>query len=108
MSHDQYTSQARSTDLAQLEESDISPMILRSLVAGRPFARLPFLCPPHPSGADSWICLATGYNSCMCVQNEGLEDSAIILIATWYKEGPCSDDSAVQSESWSPGWRPSH
>ena len=30
MSHDQYTSQVRSTDLAQLEESDISPLILRS------------------------------------------------------------------------------
>ena len=48
MSHDQYTSQVRSTDLAQLEESDISPMILRSLIAGRSFSRLPFLCPPHP------------------------------------------------------------
>ena len=48
MSHDQYLSQVRSADLAQLEESDISPMILRSLVAGRSFARLPFLCPPHP------------------------------------------------------------
>ena len=48
MSHDQYLSQVRSSDLAQLEESDISPMILRSLVAGRSFARLPFLCPPHP------------------------------------------------------------
>ena len=48
MSHNQYLSQVRSADLAQLEESDISPMILRSLVAGRSFARLPFLCPPHP------------------------------------------------------------
>ena len=48
MSHDQYLSQVRSADLAQLEESDISPMIVRSLVAGRSFARLPFLCPPHP------------------------------------------------------------
>ena len=48
MSHDQYVSQVRSSDLAQLEESDISPMILRSLVAGRSFARLPFLCPPYP------------------------------------------------------------
>ena len=48
MSHDQYLSQVRSADLAQLEESDISPMILRSLVAGRSFARLPFSCPPHP------------------------------------------------------------
>ena len=48
MSHDQYLSQVRSSDQAQLEESDISPMILRSLVSGRSFARLPFLCPPHP------------------------------------------------------------
>ena len=53
MSHDQYVSQVRSSDLAQLEESDISPMTLRSLMAGRSFARLPFLCPPHSSGADS-------------------------------------------------------
>ena len=53
MSHDQYVFQVRSSDLAQLEESDISPMILRSLVAGRPFARLPFLCPPHPLGANA-------------------------------------------------------
>ena len=35
MSRGQYVSQVRSADLAQLEESDISPMILRSLVAGR-------------------------------------------------------------------------
>ena len=48
MSRVQYTSQVRSADLAQLEESDISPMILRSLSAGRSFSRLPFLCPPHP------------------------------------------------------------
>ena len=48
MSHDQYLSQVRSADLAQLQESDISPLILRSLVAGRSFARLPFLSPPHP------------------------------------------------------------
>ena len=48
MSRDQYTSQVRSADLAQLEESDLSPMILRSLSAGRSFSRLPFLCPPHP------------------------------------------------------------
>ena len=48
MSHEQYLSQVRSSDQPQLEESDISPMILRSLVAGRSFARLPFLCPPHP------------------------------------------------------------
>ena len=30
MSYDQFTSQARSQDLAQLEESDLTPMILRS------------------------------------------------------------------------------
>ena len=45
MSHD---AQVRPTDLAQLEESDLSPMILRSLVVGRSLARLPCLCPPHP------------------------------------------------------------
>ena len=47
MNYDQYVSHVRSSDLAQLEESDITPMILRSLVAGRSFARLPFLYPPH-------------------------------------------------------------
>ena len=47
MSHEQYLTQVRSSDLAQLEESDISPMILRSLAAGRPFSRLPFF---HPDG----------------------------------------------------------
>ena len=95
MSHDQYTSQVRSTDLAQLEESDISPMILRSLVARRSFARLPFLCPPHPivqartkermflhglldskgvsridMSLHAWIFHANGHSSCMCVQKE--------------------------------------
>ena len=40
--------QVRSSDLAQLEESDISPMVLRSLSNGRSFSRLPFLCPVHP------------------------------------------------------------
>ena len=48
LEYSQYTSQVRSADLAQLEESNITPMILRSLVAGRPFSRLPFLCQPHP------------------------------------------------------------
>ena len=48
MSHEQSNSQARSQDIAQLEESGLTPMILRSLVVGRPFSRLPFLCPPHP------------------------------------------------------------
>ena len=48
MSYSQFQSQARSQDLAQLEESDLTPMVLRSLVAGHPFSRLPFLCPSHP------------------------------------------------------------
>ena len=52
MSRDQYTSQVRSADLAQLEESDISPMILRSLSAGRSFSRLPFLVSAAPNGAN--------------------------------------------------------
>ena len=50
MRYDQYVSQVRSSDLTQLEESDITPMVLRSLVAGRSFARLPFLRQPHPAG----------------------------------------------------------
>ena len=37
----------------------------------------------------AWIFRASEHNSCMCVCAErGLEDSAIILIATWQKEGP--------------------
>ena len=95
-SHDQYLSQVRSSDLAQLEESDISPMILRSLVAGRSFARLPFLCPPHPMVQThtkekmflhgildtkavtrmgdmpqrAWTCRVNGHNSCTRVLKE--------------------------------------
>ena len=59
MSREQYLTQVRSSDLAQLEESDISPMILRSLSAGRPFSRLPFLCPVHPTTVMlcSTVCL---------------------------------------------------
>ena len=113
MSHDQYLSQVRSSDLAQLEESDISPMILRSLVAGRSFARLPFLCPPHPmvqthtkektflhgildTKGESRMGHATACMDLPCewaqflyvCAERGLEDSALILIATWYREGP--------------------
>ena len=113
MSHDQHLSQVRSSDLAQLEESDISPMILRSLVAGRSFARLPFLCPPHPlvqthtkekmflhGILDTKGVTKMGHaTACMDLPCEwaqflytcaerGLEDSAIILIATWYTQGP--------------------
>ena len=113
MSHDQYLSQVRSSDLAQLEESDISPMILRSLVAGRSFARLPFLCPPHPlvqTHAKKKMFLhgildtkgvtkmgrATACMDLPCewaqflytCAERGLEDSALILIATWYRQGP--------------------
>ena len=113
MSHGQYTSQVRSADLAQLEETDISPMILRSLVAGRSFARLPFLCPPHPMMQthakekmflhgilDTMSVTRMGHaTACMDLPCEwaqflytsaerGLEDSALILIATWYRQGP--------------------
>ena len=113
MSHDQYLSQVRSTDLAQLEESDVSPMILRSLVAGRSFARLPFLCPPHPMVQthtkekmflhgilDTKGVTKMGHaTACMDLPCEwaqflytcaerGLEDSALVLIATWHREGP--------------------
>ena len=52
MTYDQYTSQARSSDLAQLEESNITPMILRSFVAGRSFTRLPF-CANHTQWRNS-------------------------------------------------------
>ena len=113
MSHDQYLSQVRSTDSAQLEESDISPMIWRSLVAGRFFARLPFLCPPHPmvqthtkekmflhgildtkgvtkmGHAIACMDLPCEWAQLLYIRAErGLEDSALILIATWYREGP--------------------
>ena len=102
MSRDQYLSQVRSTDLAQLEESDISPMILRSLVAGRSFARLPFLCPLHPMvqthtkekmfprgilekrlrewdmPQHAWTCRVNGHNSCTHVLKE---DGRIVLLS---------------------------
>ena len=123
MSHEQYTSQVRSTDLAQLEESDISPKILRSLVAGRSFARLPCLCPPHTVAQarakekmflqgilDTRGVSRMGYaTACMDLPCEwaqflyvcaerGLEDSTIILIATWQREGPAM--TAIQYDSW--------
>ena len=114
MSHDQYVSQVRSSDLAQLEESDISPMILRSLMAGRSFARLPpFLCPPHPvvqihakermflhGILDTKGVTRMGQAAaCMDLPCEwaqflytcaerGIEDSALILIAIWHRQGP--------------------
>ena len=112
MSRDQYTSQVRSADLAQLEESDISPMILRSLTAGRSFSRLPFLCPPHPMVQthakekmflhgilDTKGVTRLGHaTACMDLPCEwaqflytcaerGLEDSALILIAIWHRQG---------------------
>ena len=112
MSHDQYTSQVRSADLAQLEESDISPMILRSLSAGRSFSRLPFLCPPHPMVQthakekmflhgilDTRGVTRIGHaTACMDLPCEwaqflytcaerGLEESALILIAIWQRQG---------------------
>ena len=110
MSQDQYASQVRSSDLAQLEESDISPMILRSLMAGRSFARPPFLCPPHPAvqihakerkflhgvldttkmgQATACMDLPCEWAQFLYTRAErGIEDSALILIATWYRQGP--------------------
>ena len=113
MSHDQYVSQVRSSDLAQLEESDISPIILRSLMAGRSFARLPFLCPPHPvvqihakermflhgildTKGVTRMGQATACMDLPCewaqilytCEERGIEDSALILIAIWYRQGP--------------------
>ena len=112
MSRDQYTSQVRSADQAQLEESDISPMILRSLSAGRSFSRLPFLCPPHPMVQthakekmflhgilDTKGVTRLGHaTACMDLPCEwaqflhtcaerGLEESALILIAIWHRQG---------------------
>ena len=107
MSYDQYTAQVRSTDLAQLEESDISPTILRSLVGHL------LGCPPHPVAQartkeklflhgvldTKGVSRIGATTACMdlpcdwaqflhvCAER-GLEDSAIILIATWYREGP--------------------
>ena len=102
MSHGQYSSQVRSSDL----------MILRSLVAGRPFSRLPFLCPPHPMVQthakekmflhgilDTRGVTKIGHaTACMDLPCEwaqflytcaerGLEDSATILIAIWHRQG---------------------
>ena len=110
MNHDQYLSQVRSADLAQLEESDISPMILRSLVAGRSFARLPFLCPPHPlvqthakermflhgvldtkgvtKMGHATACMDLPCEWAQFLYERGLEDSALILIAAWHRQGP--------------------
>ena len=112
MSRGQYLSQVRSSDLAQLEESDISPMILRSLVAGRSFSRLPFLCPPHPmvqthakekmflhgildTRGVTKIGHATACMDLPCERAQflytcaerGLEDSALILIAIRHRQG---------------------
>ena len=120
MSHDQYLSQVRSADLAQLEKSDISPMILRSLVAGRSFARLPFLCPPHPlvqthakermflHGILDTKGVTKMGHATACVDlpcewaqflytcaERGLEDSALILIATWHRQGPAMTQQVV-------------
>ena len=48
ISYEQYQDQVSSQDLAQLDECDLTPIILRSLAAGRPFSRMPFLSPPDP------------------------------------------------------------
>ena len=120
MSREQYLSQVRSADLAQLEESDISPMILRSLVAGRSFSRLPFLCPPHPMVQthakekmflhgilDTRGVTRIGHaTACMDLPCEwaqflytcaerGLEDSALILIAIWHRQGTTLESTSL-------------
>ena len=53
MSIKQYKRQIRTQDSAQLDESDLSPMILRALVAGRPLTQTDS-CPlsPRPVGCD--------------------------------------------------------
>ena len=48
MSHTQYREQVRAQDVAQLDESDLSLMILRARVSGRSFSRMLLLCPPDP------------------------------------------------------------
>ena len=114
MSYGQYTSQVRSADLAQLEESDITPMTLRSLVAGRPFSRQPFLCQPNmvvqlhakertflhgmlDNKGVTRMCQAVACMDLPCdwaqflhtCAERGLEDGAIIIIiANWHREGP--------------------
>ena len=110
MSRVQYSTQVRSSDLAQLEESDISPMVLRSLSNGRSFSRLPFSVSCAPNGAYSckredvltwnsryqW-CDQNGA-ACMDLPCEwaqflytcaerGIEESALILIAIWQRQG---------------------
>ena len=85
--------------------------ILRSLVAGRSFARMPFLCQPHAKERmflhgmlDTKGVTRMGQGvACMDLPGDwaqflytcaerGLEDSAIILIATWCREGPATVD----------------
>ena len=101
MSYDQDVSQVWSSDLAQLEESDVTPMILRSLVASTtpsgaaPRHREDVLTWNARQGSDAhgaklqdaWTYLVTGRNSCSPALR-GLEESAIILITTCFKEGP--------------------
>ena len=82
-------------------------------MAGRSFARLPFLCPPHPvvqTHAKERMFLhgildtkgvtrmgqATACMDLPCewaqflytCAERGIEDSALILIAIWYRQGP--------------------
>ena len=46
MSHSQLVEQVPAQDIVQPDESDLSPMILPSLVSGQSLERLPFLWPP--------------------------------------------------------------
>ena len=112
MSFHQYENQVRSQDLARLEENNLAPMILRSLASGRSFARMPCQCPPDPlvhlrakdrtflhGMLDSRGVTQMGHAvaamglPCTWAQflytyaERGLEDSALIIIATGYREG---------------------
>ena len=95
------------TQLAQSDGAD-----LRSLSAGRSFSRLPFLCPPRPlvqthakekmflhgildTKGVTMIGHATACMDLPCewaqflytCAERGLEESALILIAIWHRQG---------------------
>ena len=99
MSHDdQYATQVRSRDLAQLEESDTSRscvLLWHPIVQARTKEKT-FLHGILDTKGVSHMGHAT---ECTDVPREwaqflyvcaarGLEDSALILIATWHREGP--------------------
>ena len=115
MSFRQYEDQLRSQDLAQLVKCDLTPMILRSLASGRSIARVPFLCPPDPlvhlrakertffrgmldsrrvtqmTDADVAMDSPCDWAAAQFLHTRaerGMEDSALVIITTWYREGP--------------------